>query len=199
MGFDGKIPQGGLIIYHINNDASYTTEGYPGQAGWPENGRHYRVAVLQKDGKYDMEKNSNRGDSGDVWHSSISGIGPSTSSSGPYPNTDSYQGGNIEVTSIRIYDISESGPTMTFKVEIPSPSADPTNAPIAPTDAPASADPTNAPIADPTDAPASADPTNAPIAPTADAPASADPTNAPIAPTADAPASADPTNAPIAP
>lgn len=112
VGIESAMPQGGLCIYHIDDLAGYNTEGYPGQAGWPENGNHYRVALLQADGNYNLEKNNNRGDSGDVFHASgVSQIGPGLSN---YPNTDAYQNGNIIVTGNIIQSISAAGASMSF-------------------------------------------------------------------------------------
>lgn len=111
-GIESAMPQGGLCIYHIDDTTGYYTEGYPGQTGWPENGNHYRVAVLQADGDYDLEMGHNRGDSGDVYHAGgVSAIG---SGPGIYPNTDAYQDGNITVTDNDIHNISTAGATMSF-------------------------------------------------------------------------------------
>lgn len=122
VGIESAIPQGGLCIYHIDDQAGYNTEGYPGQSGWPENGNHYRVAVLQADGDYDLERNNNRGDSGDVYHAGgISEIGPGP---GNHPNTDTYQDGIITITDNRIHSISSAGSTMSFtfgEMIIPTP------------------------------------------------------------------------------
>jgi M6 family metalloprotease-like protein len=110
VGIETTIPQGGLCIYHIDDNAGYNTEGYPGQPGWPENGNHYRVTVLQADGNYNLEKNQNRGDSGDVYH----GNGVATINHTTVPNTDAYQNGTIIVNYNAITDISVSGSTMSF-------------------------------------------------------------------------------------
>ncbi|MEJ8567951.1 M6 family metalloprotease domain-containing protein [Elongatibacter sediminis] len=111
-GFDCTIPQGGLVIWHIDDTADYDIEGYPGQSGWPGNGNHYRVAVLQADGDYDLERGNNRGDSGDVHHAGgVDAIGPGP---GGDPNTDAYKNGNIIVTGHVISDVSASGSSMTF-------------------------------------------------------------------------------------
>ena len=111
-GIETAIPQGGLCIYHIDDAADYYTEGYPGQVGWPENGNHYRVAVLQADGNYNLEKDNNRGDSGDVYHAGgVSEIGPGP---GSYPNTDAYQNGTILITDNRVHSIAASGTSMSF-------------------------------------------------------------------------------------
>jgi M6 family metalloprotease-like protein len=120
-GIENVIPQGGLAVWHIddtkgdfalnnvNND-----EGYPGQSGWPENLRHYRVALLQADGNYDLERANNRGDAGDLYHAA----GVSEITSETVPNTDSYQGPVVYAVDNDIIQISASGQVMTFMVAI---------------------------------------------------------------------------------
>lgn len=114
VGSDSAMPQGGLAIFHIDESASYTTEGFPGQSGWPTNGNHYCVALLQADGGYDLERGLDRGDRYDVYRAGgVSEIGSATS-----PSTDGYQGGNVVVTNNRIFNISASGSTMTFDFQV---------------------------------------------------------------------------------
>ncbi|HWN95064.1 MAG TPA: M6 family metalloprotease domain-containing protein [Methylomirabilota bacterium] len=114
-GFESIMPQGGLTIWHIDeNKADNKSEGFPGQAGWPGNANHYKVALLQADGSYHLEHNVNRGDAGDVFHGGgVSSIGPATS-----PNTGRYQGGTIATTGIQISGISASASNMTFTFSI---------------------------------------------------------------------------------
>lgn len=118
--FDAKIEgSGGLAIFHVDDTATDNTqEGFPGQSEWPSNGNHYRVALLQADGGYDLEHGLDRGDGDDLFRGGgVNGIGPSGTSSGAtYPNTKAYQGGTIVDTGICISNISLSGPTMTFTV-----------------------------------------------------------------------------------
>jgi hypothetical protein len=106
---------GGLAIFHIDeNQPSYDAQGYPGQSGWPGNGNHYRIALLQADKLYELEKGSNRGNSGDLFHTGDSLV-PSTSSAGPYPNSDSYAyGKGVKSTGISITNIAASGNNMSF-------------------------------------------------------------------------------------
>jgi len=110
-GFDCSIPQGGLAIWHIDEEAGLNTEGYPDRR-WPKDGKHYRVALAQADGNFQLEKGSNRGDAGDLHR----GGGVDAMAPGPdlHPNTDGYQGGRITVTGHTISNVSASGPTMTF-------------------------------------------------------------------------------------
>lgn len=111
-GFDCTIPQGGIAIWHIDDTTGFNTEGYPGQGSWPANGNHYRVALLQADGNYNLEKGTNRGDSNDMHHlAAVDAIGPGP---GNHPNTDTYQNGTINQTGITISEISASGASMTF-------------------------------------------------------------------------------------
>ena len=117
------------MIWHIDTLKDQTDEGYPGQSGWPGNGRHYKVALLPADGDYDLENDVNGGDAGDVYpYGSVNSIGP-----GPnvYPNTDSYQGGTISQTGVTISNIqSGSGDNMQFRYTDSCPQG-PTPAPTA--------------------------------------------------------------------
>eukprot|EP00590_Aulacoseira_subarctica_P006728 CAMPEP_0172413874 /NCGR_PEP_ID=MMETSP1064-20121228/436_1 /TAXON_ID=202472 /ORGANISM="Aulacoseira subarctica , Strain CCAP 1002/5" /LENGTH=926 /DNA_ID=CAMNT_0013150261 /DNA_START=29 /DNA_END=2806 /DNA_ORIENTATION=- len=131
--FDAKIAGPGLAIFHIDDSASYTAEGYPGQTGWPTNGQHYRVSLLQADGNYNLEKGNNRGDSTDLFFGGgVSAITSAGTSAGlAYPNTKGYKGGVIKDTGVSITSISPSSSTMTFNVNFGplSPTAAPTMPP----------------------------------------------------------------------
>jgi hypothetical protein len=109
---------GGLAVYHIDDKAdAQNNRGYPStQSDWPKNGKHYQVALLPADGDYDLEKGTNEGDSGDLWHFG-SELKELRSGSASHPNTDSYQYGSVKPTGVRIYGFGFSGKSMTFRVE----------------------------------------------------------------------------------
>ena len=115
VGLDRNIPQGGLAIWHIDENVSGNTqEGYPGQPGWPNNGKHYKVALLQADGRYDLEKifhsGIGRGDGGDLYRGGgVDKLGVTT-----VPSTDTYQGGNVYPTLNIISHITSPGLSMGF-------------------------------------------------------------------------------------
>lgn len=108
-------------------------EGHPDQSGWPENNRHYMVAVLAADEFYDFETGLNRGDGGDVFHEDgRDSLGASTST---WPNTVSYQYGNIQETGITITNIKNAeGNNIQFDIGFENGS--PTAAPDSCQDAP---------------------------------------------------------------
>jgi M6 family metalloprotease-like protein len=116
-GFDGIIPQGGLAIWHVDenkgtfdyNDVNGYA-GYPGQLGWPENDRHYRVALLQADGTFEFERGWHRGQGDELYHAG--GVSEITETT--LPNTDAYQNGDVYQTHNAITNISASGSSMTF-------------------------------------------------------------------------------------
>jgi len=122
--YDEKLPGGvgGLAIWHIDDNAKMQhNPGYPEMEEtrtgfFPENSYHYQVALLSADGNYDLELGTNQGDDGDLWSASSSRTeltpGPNV-----FPNTDTYQGGTIEPTGIKIFNLSASGQKMTFSVE----------------------------------------------------------------------------------
>ncbi len=123
-GFDAAMPSryGGLAIFHIEENGNNIL-GHPDQTGWPSNGNHYKVALLQADGNYGLEKSWNRGDSGDLFQGGfVDSIGPQGISTGAsYPNTKSYQNGNVKNTEVSISNISPANAKMTFDVTIGSP------------------------------------------------------------------------------
>lgn len=126
IGFDSLLSEGGLAIYLVDEKAPWQERrGFPSQPGWPSNGNHYSLALLQADGSYDLERGRNTGDSGDLWHSlskrTILGPGAWSAQDNAtiYPNTNSYQNGIIVNTGLFISDFSKSGQTMTFRVYSP--------------------------------------------------------------------------------
>lgn len=60
LGLDKHLPSSGLAIYHCDIFGSNEYE-----EGTPA--RHYQCALLQADGKLDLERNKNRGDIGDLF------------------------------------------------------------------------------------------------------------------------------------
>lgn len=128
--FDGSMPQGGLAIFHISPYAN-NRRGYPGQVSWPENYNHYKRALLQADGNYDLERR-NRGDSTDLFHAGgVHAIGPDGTSNGrQYPNTQTFGLPDGEfITEVAISNISAASSMMTFDVSIQAPSVAPSTFP----------------------------------------------------------------------
>ena len=121
VGYDSFLPQGGLAIWHIDETAS-NIEGYPGQneggIPWPLNQQHYKVALLQADGAYDLENARNNGDEFDLFHADgVDFLAPSINYlDGPHPNTDSYKEQMPSRTGIWINQISKSDLSMSFNV-----------------------------------------------------------------------------------
>lgn len=105
-GFDAGLPGAGLLIWHI--DALQTTndnECYP--TGPSCAIQHYKVALVQADNRWDLEKNSNQGDAGDPYPGSTSNTSFTRTSS---PNSNLYNGA---VSNVTITNISTSSPRMT--------------------------------------------------------------------------------------
>lgn len=137
IGLDSKIPQGGIVIWHIDYTTdpssrfidSLSNEGHPWQEGWPHNGNHYGIAILQADGLYELEQGLNDGEGDDVYHSAgidelIPCIIPGKCQ---YPNTDSYQSGIVNRTNVYITNISRSQRIMSFTYSVREADPIPTN------------------------------------------------------------------------
>ena len=100
-GYDANLPAGGLLIWHIDDAQQENSD---------EN--HYKVALMQADGKRDMELDHNRGDAGDPYPGSANNTSFNVSST---PNSKSYAG---QDTCVAVSVTSASGPTMTASVQV---------------------------------------------------------------------------------
>jgi immune inhibitor A len=118
-GFDVSLPGAGLLLWHIDDTV-------PTNSNWA----HPKVALLQADGRRDLESARNRGDNGDPYP----GIAQNTSfTSATNPNSMSYAGAD---THVSLTNISPSGPIMTANATVrrppPPPAAPPPVLPPAP-------------------------------------------------------------------
>lgn len=118
IGYDRMLAQGGLAIWHIDENADRFHPGYPGQSSWPVNGNHYQIALLQADGQYELEHGNENWGKGDLYRADfVWELGPSWRPAfGPFPNTDTYQGGVVNNTGIRIFNIGSSSSRMNFSL-----------------------------------------------------------------------------------
>ena len=113
-GSDAYLPAAGLLIWHIDNAVvgSNDTECLQ-QNNWlcAGNNNHFRVALEQADGLYQLENNVNQGNGGDPYPGTTNNR---TFSFATNPNSSSYYtSSNLGVV---LASISDSGPTMTAHV-----------------------------------------------------------------------------------
>ena len=99
--FDQGLPGEGLLVWHVDDSTPDNT-----------NENHPKVALLQADGKRDLERAVNRGDAGDPYPGTAANLMIDANSS---PNTHLYSGTDSRV---RISQISSPGSTMTFNLDI---------------------------------------------------------------------------------
>jgi M6 family metalloprotease-like protein len=120
-GYDKGLNQPGLAIFHVDLQAN-NAAGHPQKRDFPVD--HYVVTLLQGDGRYDLERMEDEGDSGDLFHAGrFTGVCPDgayrrdgTLSPHGHPNTNSYQSGREKSTGVSILDISASSRIMSFRV-----------------------------------------------------------------------------------
>ena len=123
-GFDALVPQGGIAVWHVDEAQGSLSfgepngsAGHPAQDDWPENGRHYRNALLQADGLYELERDRDRGDGADLYRG---GGGVNALSEATSPSTDAYRDGAVIVNQNRLLVLSASGARMSFVYANPS-------------------------------------------------------------------------------
>jgi immune inhibitor A len=93
--FDAGLPGAGLLIWHIDDTVASNTDE-----------SHYKVALVQADGRLDLETDANRGDPGDPFPGRTGNTSFTATSN---PGSTSY--GGVE-TCVEVTDIGPSGPVM---------------------------------------------------------------------------------------
>jgi len=216
-GWDSSLWTGGILIYKIDETQNHNgnkNHGFPGQTdapepgqSWPSNGLHFPIALLQADGKYDLELARNNGDAGDFFNEPNQKLEPGNgelvaTDKGTYPNTDSYALGDIKTTGITIDNFRETpkgSGVFTFRVTFDDDSAQ-----LPPTTPPSNVPtklPTKTPTKKPTDQPSrvkTTPPTDKPTQTLTKAPTNL-PTKAPTTPQTNKPTNVPtklPTNVP---
>ncbi len=115
-GFDSYLPGEGLIIYHVDQNAGGA--GHPNDNQWCPGGTpslHYRVALEQADGKWEMEAcpgYSNEGTAADLYPGAYNVRAfddTTTPSSRGYPDTS---------TQVAIWNISDSDSVMHANLDV---------------------------------------------------------------------------------
>ncbi len=100
-GYDRKLPSQGLFVYHIDDSLDKNSDE-----------THYKVGLVQADGKRDLEADTNQGDAGDPYP----GKSKNTELSGSTkPNTNSWAG---LATNVAIRAIGASGPSMSVEFDV---------------------------------------------------------------------------------
>ena len=115
-GFEYDMPAtGGLAIWHVDESVPWSNDvsSYPGDLnnpGYPSNGYHNEIAIVQPDNLYEVEKGTDYADAGDLYAApAYTDLNFFTS-----PSTDSYMGGIVSRTYANFSHITESAKTMGF-------------------------------------------------------------------------------------
>ncbi|MEE9464166.1 MAG: M6 family metalloprotease domain-containing protein [Candidatus Neomarinimicrobiota bacterium] len=98
LSYDVALPDSGLLIYHVDKTAPNNDhEWYPGYTGFG----HYKVALEQADGLWELEKDSTSGYSGDPFPGSTNNT---TFDFASTPNSNAYDGSGTMVAVTAIID-----------------------------------------------------------------------------------------------
>ena len=110
LGFDTYLPWEGLLIYHVDeNIPNNNNQWYP---GYTSSG-HYRVALEQSDGLWEMERYMNSGNYGDPFPGSM--LIYTTFNDTTVPDSKDY---DSMATYVAVENISVPGDTMTADLKV---------------------------------------------------------------------------------
>lgn len=114
LGFDAALPGSGLLIWHIDENGWSNQQQCVQNNNWLCDG-HYKVALEQADGLYELENMYSNGNSGDPFPGSTLNR---TFDFTTTPNSSSYA--SSEDTLIRVTQISVSGANITANLSGPA-------------------------------------------------------------------------------
>lgn len=108
-GYDASLPGSGMLIWHVDeSQSSNDNEWYPGHTS----SGHYRIALEQADGLYQMEQNTSYGDASDPFPGNTNNTVFSAAST---PNSDDYAAVHTYVT---VTNISPSSANMSCDFQV---------------------------------------------------------------------------------
>jgi immune inhibitor A len=103
VGFDNYLPSSGMLIWHVDeNQSGNDNQWYPGYTDYG----HYKVALEQADGLWQMEQNINAGNSGDPYPGST---GSRFYNDSTTPDSKDY---NFNITYVAVENVTNSDDTM---------------------------------------------------------------------------------------
>jgi M6 family metalloprotease-like protein len=111
VNFDAGLPGSGLLVWHIDeSQGDNTKECYPGGTSCAT--QHFKVAVIQADNQWHLEKDTNEGDGGDPFPGSTAARS-FTGTSSPSSALHNGQASGVSITSI-----SDPATTMTATLAV---------------------------------------------------------------------------------
>jgi M6 family metalloprotease-like protein len=113
--YDVGLPGAGLLIWHVDEArTSNANECIPGGSPACSTSNHYKVALIQADGAFNLERNQNSGDDGDPFPGDANNRSWSAFTS---PDSRLWSGATSDAA---VTDISDSSPFMTATLSAPS-------------------------------------------------------------------------------
>jgi len=130
-GYDSYLYGSGLLVWHIDDGKATSGNTDNAQEWWPglNDAEHYRVALEQADGLWEIEHKIDYGDANDPFPG---GLGQTVFDATTTPSSDSYTDG---ISFVKIDNVSASAPVMTadlvvgFAADIDSGGDDPIGLP----------------------------------------------------------------------
>ncbi|MFC2055408.1 M6 family metalloprotease domain-containing protein [Chloroflexota bacterium] len=117
LGYDSQLPSHGLLIWHIDEVRDNNRSECTQLNNWNCGSSHFKVAIEQADGLWDLENANDQGDTGDPFPGSTTNRNFTFTST---PNSSSYYGSAN--TYVRVENISNSSSTMTADLKVKPPS-----------------------------------------------------------------------------
>jgi M6 family metalloprotease-like protein len=113
IGYDAELDGDGLLVWHVDESRSSNTQECDELYNWQCGSYHYKVALEQADGLWDLERKYDDGDAGDPFPGSSDNR---TFSFGSVPNSSSYDSSGD--TFVAVTNVSDSANVMTADLHV---------------------------------------------------------------------------------